>query len=144
MDLTKKGLSEFKMLMKDSSKDWKKNQERFSEGRPEPLIKDDNRTLNTDSVTNSDNFSRMEKIRTRQRPEGLESTTDSNHTDSDTIGVSQNTSLGDRRKRQIDLGHMILGYFKEEAAPPKKTGEERIGPGRPEKEKSEKVRVVSL
>ncbi len=119
MDLSKKGLSEFKSLMKDSSKNWEKNQERFSEGRPEPVFKDNNHKLKTD--TDSD-------------PEP----------DSDTEAVLKNSNQGERRKKQIDLGHMILGYFKEEESKTKKPVEERVGPGRPRKDKSEKVRVISL
>jgi hypothetical protein len=120
MDLSKKGLSEFKSLMKDSKKDWDRNKKLFNEGRSESLNKD-NQSLKTVPVTFADS-----------------------DPGPDSDGVSNNSKNGERRKRQIDLGHMILGYFKEEESKPKKTVEERVGPGRPKKEKADKVRVISL
>jgi hypothetical protein len=119
MDLTKRGLSEFKSLMKDSKRDWEKNKNRFSEGSPEPLLKDNNNKLKTDTDPEPDPVA-------------------------DTAAVFKNTNNGEKRKRQIDLGHMIFGYFKEEGLPEKKRTEERVGPGRPRKDKSEQVRVIAI
>jgi hypothetical protein len=104
MDLTKKGLSEFKRLMKESSKDWDKNKIRFGERVVEP-----EREIPTNKIQ-----------------------------------IQQDPSTKEKRKRQVDLGHMILGYFKEEVSSPKKSEVENIGPGRPRKEREEKVRVISL
>lgn len=114
MDLSKRGLNQFKVLVKESAKDMEKNKKRFSERGEESPIRGDFQKLKTDTVPD---------------PEP----------DSDTGAFPK-----EKRKRQIDLGHMILGYFKEEVSLPKKSEEERVGPGRPKKEKAEKVRVLSL
>ncbi len=49
----------------------------------------------------------------------------------------------EKRRAQIDLGHLVIDYFKEEPFQEKITTK-RVGPGRPRKPQSEKVKTIAI
>jgi len=57
-------------------------------------------------------------------------------------GVSASFSK-EKRKAQLDLGHLVLDYFKEEPFQEKVTAK-RDGPGRPRKPQEEKVKTIAI
>ncbi len=97
-------VSEFRKLVQESSKDWDKNKERFSERIPPTKAE-------IGTVT---------------------------ETETETV-----TDSRDRRKKQIDLGHLVIDYFKEEPFI-EKDMPKRAGPGRPRKPKSEQVKTIAI
>jgi len=97
-------ISDFKKLVKESSKDWEKNKERFSERIP---------------VTETDNCTETE------------------------TATETATGIKAKRKAQIDLGHLVIDYFKEVPFKEKVTAK-RVGPGRPRKPKSEQVKTIAI
>ncbi|RLA61515.1 MAG: hypothetical protein DRQ88_10980 [Epsilonproteobacteria bacterium] len=121
-------VSEFKKLIKESSKDWEKNKERFSK-RITPTETEDGTETATQFSHGRENWDAT------AAPSGGPK--------QDAEASETVTGNKEKRKTQINLGHLVLDYFKEVSSVPKETAK-RVGPGRPRKPKSEQVKTIAI
>ena len=130
-------ISEFKKLVKESSKDWEKNKERFSSrilGSGSSSDASASYSGTPDGAAVASQFSHPNENWGSSSDSGLDLVIES--------GVSASFSK-EKRKAQLDLGHLVLDYFKEEPFQEKVTAK-RDGPGRPRKPQEEKVKTIAI